>query len=101
MTSTTAAVVLSLSGITLAGVTCLDAARIQSFVLDEVGSNNATRYQESRGSTTSSPQRVLLDRYCVVCHNERLRTAGLMLDKMRVEDVSTQPEIWEKVVSKL
>ena len=28
-------------------------------------------------------QRALLDRYCVACHNERLRTAGLTLDHAR------------------
>jgi hypothetical protein len=29
-----------------------------------------------------SPQRAILDQYCVGCHNQKLKTAGLMLDKM-------------------
>jgi mono/diheme cytochrome c family protein len=45
--------------------------------------------------------RVLLDKYCVGCHNERLKTANLMLDKANVEDVSAAAETWEKVLKKL
>ena len=48
-----------------------------------------------------SPQRALLNRYCVTCHNEKLRTAGLTLDTMDVATVSADAEVWEKVVRKL
>ncbi|MCH8267140.1 MAG: DUF1587 domain-containing protein, partial [Acidobacteria bacterium] len=49
----------------------------------------------------ASPQRALLNRYCVTCHNEKLKTADLMLDQMDVENVSEGAEVWEKVVRKL
>src|SRR5437870_6381992 len=42
--------------------------------------------------------RALLDRYCVTCHNEKLATAGLMLDKMDLDKVRENPAVWEKVV---
>jgi mono/diheme cytochrome c family protein len=45
--------------------------------------------------------RALLDRYCVTCHNQELKTAELKLDKMDVEKVSENPAVWEKVVRKL
>ena len=45
--------------------------------------------------------RAVLDRYCVVCHNGRLKTAGLMLDSMDADDVGGDPEAWERVVRKL
>ncbi len=61
-----------------------------------------------------SPQRALLDRYCVTCHNERvvagngrgmmaeqLRLVGLALDAADVDNVAEEPELWEKVVRKL
>ncbi len=48
-----------------------------------------------------SPGRAFLDKYCVSCHNERLKTAGLMLDKANVEDIGADAAIWEKVVRKL
>jgi hypothetical protein len=43
----------------------------------------------------------LLDQYCVGCHNQRAKTAGLSFDTMDLSDVSKQPEIWEKAVRKL
>jgi mono/diheme cytochrome c family protein len=53
------------------------------------------------GQSAPSEARALLDRYCVTCHNERLRTAGLTLDTADVDAVSEHAEIWEKVVRKL
>ena len=66
---------------------------------------------------TVSPQRALLDQYCVSCHNQamvnstpiegenllftQLRGLGMTLDKENVDDVSQNPEVWEKVVRKL
>ena len=48
-----------------------------------------------------SQQRALLDQYCVTCHNETLKTADLMLDKMDIGDVSEGAAEWEKVVRKI
>ncbi len=42
-----------------------------------------------------------LDRYCVACHNERLRTAGLVLEGRDVGHVAGDAETWEKVARKL
>src|ERR1700676_3563531 len=52
-------------------------------------------------SVNASAQRALLDRYCVTCHNEKLKTAGLMLDKLDVDKVSEAAPVWEKVIKKL
>jgi len=43
----------------------------------------------------------LLQRYCIGCHNKRLRTAGLALDELDATNVRADAEIWEKVVQKL
>ena len=40
-------------------------------------------------------------KYCVTCHNEKLKTGGLLLDKMDVANLSADGEKWEKVVRKL
>lgn len=48
-----------------------------------------------------SPQRALLDQYCVTCHNQKLKTANLMLDKLDPARVGVDAEAWEKVVRKL
>ena len=39
--------------------------------------------------------------YCITCHNDRLQTAGLSLDRLDLADVSGNAEILEKVVRKL
>ena len=61
----------------------------------------AVAEQAASAATTAMPERALLDRYCVTCHNERLLTAGLQLDIADVTDVSADPALWEKVVRKL
>ena len=46
-------------------------------------------------------QRALLDRYCVVCHNAKLKTADLLLDQLDLAHLGDHKEIGEKVVRKL
>ena len=43
----------------------------------------------------------LLQRYCVGCHNERLLTGGLALDRVDVANVAGHADVWEKVAQKL
>jgi len=40
-------------------------------------------------------------KYCVTCHNTRLKTAGLVIDPAALTNVSATAETWEKVVRKL
>ncbi len=51
-------------------------------------------------SNLSKP-REFLNKYCVACHNESLKTANLMLDRTNVDAINEAPAIWEKVVTKL
>src|SRR5215213_4954559 len=48
-----------------------------------------------------SAHRALVNRYCVTCHNEKVKTAGLLLDKANLENVAADGELWEKVIRKL
>jgi hypothetical protein len=52
-------------------------------------------------SSEASYHRSFLNRYCIACHNETLNTANLMLDRANVDDVSQDPQLWEKVIIKL
>ena len=54
-------------------------------------------------STEAAEHGALLQRYCVACHNGRLRTAGLSLDDVAVDEahVAADAELWEKVVQRL
>jgi hypothetical protein len=53
--------------------------------------------------TSSSPAdfRPVVDKYCVTCHNVRLKTGGLALDTVDLTNVAAASDIWEKVVRKL
>jgi hypothetical protein len=42
-----------------------------------------------------------LSKYCITCHNEKRKTAGLMIDKLDLEHVGRDAETWEKVARKL
>src|SRR3954468_7264886 len=43
----------------------------------------------------------LLKTYCVTCHNDRLKTGGLALDTVSLDDIAAGAETFEKVVLKL
>jgi hypothetical protein len=42
-----------------------------------------------------------LGKYCATCHSDRLKTAGLSLEKMDLAHPSNTAEVWEKVIQKL
>jgi cytochrome c5 len=48
-----------------------------------------------------SPQHALLNRYCISCHNAKLKTGGLALDSVDVDRVGENVDVWEKAVRKL
>lgn len=48
-----------------------------------------------------SSGQAFLNQYCVTCHNQRLKTGGLMLDELDFEHAGERADIWEKVVRKL
>ena len=53
-------------------------------------------------ATPAAPDlRATLDTYCVACHNQRLKTAGLVLDTIDTASPHANPEIWEKVIARL
>src|SRR5688572_2827234 len=45
--------------------------------------------------------KALLDQYCVGCHNQRTKTAGVALDSADFVRPSNNADVWEKVVRKL
>src|SRR5690242_5766714 len=67
------------------------------------GASIHVRAAAQQPSAPTSPQAAdeFLKRYCVSCHNDRLRTAGLALDRIDTAHVAADSEIWEKVVKKL
>jgi len=56
---------------------------------------------QGRPPETARQLRTALDTYCVACHNQRLKTAGLTLDTVDASLPHTNPEIFEKVIARL
>jgi len=52
-------------------------------------------------SAAAPSAREILNKYCVTCHNARLKTAGLLLDSLDVDNVGSDSDRWEKVAQKL
>jgi len=50
---------------------------------------------------SAGTQRALLDKYCVTCHNDRLKTANLSLQNADLTQVPAHADLWEKVIRKL
>ena len=55
----------------------------------------------SAGSSVSGARRALIDKYCVTCHNDKLRTQGLSLQAIDVANLPAGAEVWEKVIRKV
>ena len=59
--------------------------------------------RQELGATAASADAVhaVLDQYCVTCHNDRMRVAGLALDTLDLSDVTADAGTWESVIRKL
>ncbi|MFM2126119.1 MAG: hypothetical protein RL328_2570, partial [Acidobacteriota bacterium] len=51
--------------------------------------------------TAQPPVRDTINRFCVGCHNQRLKTGGLSLETEDLASIANNSELWEKVVKKL
>jgi mono/diheme cytochrome c family protein len=74
---------------------------------DSVSTLSDTRTLQAASAQTpafapsSGSHRATLDRYCVTCHNARLRTAALQLDTADMANPAGNAAVWEKVLHKL
>ena len=53
------------------------------------------------GAAPTQSPRAMLDRYCVTCHSDRLKTAGPTLESIDTTNIAAAPDVWEKVVRKV
>src|SRR5580658_3964859 len=52
-------------------------------------------------SPSANPNRALVDRYCVTCHNQKLRTAKLAFDLADLDHPEKDAQTWERAIRKL
>jgi hypothetical protein len=60
----------------------------------------STSLGASKADTTTDYKETVT-KYCVTCHNERLKTGNLMLDTIVGDDVTAHADVWEKVIRKV
>src|ERR1700719_300268 len=61
-------------------------------------------HPQQADSAAASPrpsQRALVDQYCVVCHNQRVKAGDLLLDKADISNPPAGADVWEKVIRKV
>ncbi len=78
--------------------TCRSAALASVFVLLTAG---VPRQAAGAAQKTGITPAETIQKYCITCHNDRLKTAGLTLASLDIQHPTAQPEIWEKVIRKL
>src|SRR6185436_1696078 len=91
-------------GILLAGVAALQAAQAPATrPVATAPPAASTRVQGAPAVAAHPPavDRGMLDRYCITCHNDRLKRGNLVLAGIPLEPLHANGEIWEKVVRKL
>ena len=49
-------------------------------------------------AVAADPVSSLFSSYCTACHNERLKTAGLVLDKADVTQMPANSELWHRTI---
>ncbi len=65
------------------------------------GDVQGTGAAPARGPAAVAPDRQVLGEYCFTCHNEKVRSGGLALSTLDLASVSTNADVWEKVVRKV
>ena len=88
------------TGLVVAAVSCLSASLAGSPTVETT--RPMLRVQVAPPSL--SPAAVapeFIKKYCAGCHNERQRTAGLVLSSLDMSRIGSDAEVWEKVVRKL
>src|SRR5262249_23604845 len=62
---------------------------------------NGPRPVAAAAAASAPVDRALLDKYCITCHSDKLKTGGLTLERVDVNDLHANAEVLEKVVRKL
>ena len=60
-----------------------------------------TAAARAQAQADTAPHAALVEKTCVSCHNDKLKTAGLSLQRSTLADVPAHAEVWEKVLRKV
>jgi mono/diheme cytochrome c family protein len=84
---------------------CIFAFCILSFAFQTWSPGTAAQQTARRtplpGAPAASDLQNTVSTYCVTCHNDKLKTGGLALDRPELADVAAHADVWEKVIRKV
>ncbi|MBM3772009.1 MAG: DUF1587 domain-containing protein [Acidimicrobiia bacterium] len=72
-----------------------------SAVVDAAGSPAVPSTAVQPGTPDAGQYRPVLQKYCITCHSDQLRTAGISLQGLDPGAVQGHGEVWEKVLARL
>src|SRR5947207_7701917 len=61
----------------------------------------STQAQQSAPDSQITQQHAVIEKYCVTCHNDRTKTAGLSLAGVDLSRAADHADVWEKVIRKV
>ena len=61
----------------------------------------AAQQSSAQPASTANPNQALINRYCVACHNQKLKTASLEFDRLDLAHPEKDALVWERAVRKL
>jgi Protein of unknown function (DUF1592)/Protein of unknown function (DUF1588)/Protein of unknown function (DUF1585)/Protein of unknown function (DUF1587)/Protein of unknown function (DUF1595)/Planctomycete cytochrome C len=68
----------------------------------ELRATPAQQQPTSTSTDDSTPRhQAVLKRFCISCHNQRVRNGNLALDDVDITKPAANPEVWERVITKL
>ncbi|HEX4997001.1 MAG TPA: DUF1592 domain-containing protein [Terriglobia bacterium] len=79
----------------------LTAGSMTIFAARSAPAEQAAPVARTAVAVSPAPERAMIDQYCVTCHNDRSRTAGLTLENLDLAHASQDAAVWEKVIRKL
>jgi hypothetical protein len=74
---------------------------LTGLVLTSVHASVRQQAQPASSSSADLSPRALLNRYCVTCHSDALKTGGLTLAVIDPDHAGVDAEVWERVFRKL
>src|SRR5204863_8529402 len=77
---------------------------VSMWIVSAGGSLSSATSPQTAVASSPAPDRqyaAVVKQYCVTCHNDRLKTGELSLEKLDVANVATGADTWEKVIRKL
>ncbi len=66
-----------------------------------IGAMAVAAFAQPKPAAAVDPNQQLINQYCVGCHNQKLKTANLMLDKLDLAHPDKDAVKWERAIRKL